>query len=318
MFACPHGKLDVMNLAASRVSSLVTRHATAVWANSRHHRAFSSTSPPLVLVLDVDETLWRTRFPGDRPLAKPIEYDFIIDMASMATTTCKAWSQSRIDDMRPNPMPTEIFVKKRPGLDKFFDWIRARREEGVIEGPWIFTQGSKKYISKVLPGVDPTGDVFAKRILTRKACTPMDKPWPWVHKDLYQVPFDRGAEEDARRVVIVENNPMSCLLYPKNSLMVHDWMGDNPSDAELERVSATLDAVLNGSEVIGGDYAGCLTRMTPGHDAFEQALAGLLQSVNRKFPPHISSNDAIRKLYLQAVKAKTALINQQARQSQVA
>lgn len=285
----------------------------------------SGTEPqaPLALVLDVDETLWRTYIPGISKTKKLPSCDFVVELdhsdKSQKLTAWEqaAWTSSRHEtgentEEKPPDARTkriEIQVSMRPGLDEFFDWIRERRSEGVIEGPWIFTQASDKYLRAMLPEVDKTGEIFGERILTRGSCTRMRKPWPWVHKDLNQVPcgVDRGAHPE--RVVLVENNVMSCLHYPRNSLIVHDWIGDHSKpDTELRRVSSTLDALLLETKGAPGSYAERLAAVTPGHLDYEEALADLRERVEEELPEGKAPADAIRSVWRRALKAKYRLL----------
>merc|ERR1712176_632449 len=94
----------------------------------------------------------------------------------------------------------------------------------------------------------------------------------------------------ASAVVLVENNPMSILLHPTNSLLVQDWRGDGAFDRELARVTAILDAILLERNGEAGDYAGRLAEVTPGFPAFQQELEYLLSRV-RSEPPSGKSHD---------------------------
>jgi len=269
-----------------------------------------ATKPPLVLVLDVDETLWRSHVPGVHQTNKLFEHDFTVELRSQGETSLPTSTTDNADEVKPSGQSTEIRVSLRPGLAKFFDWIQARRSEGVIEAPWIFTQGSTIYINALKEKVDPTGEIFGDRILCRGACTRLKRPWPWVHKDLTRVPCGEDGGEHPERVILVENNPMSGLLYPNHLLMVHDWVGGNKFDRELARVSATVDAVLEGSS---GNYAETLRDITTGHEEFTQDLEKLHELVSNPPPKGKTANQAIKEVWGKAVKAKTRLIEQQPR-----
>merc|ERR1719424_1985180 len=310
-----------MNRASALVTARVTKRiASACWL-SRPRWAHSVAKPPLVLVLDVDETLWRTHFP-DNKIQRTFHDDLkviSIEMNSQGqsmTTKTGAWTSSRADlDETTEALPSsEILVAPRPGLDQFFEWVRKRRSEGVIEGPWIFTQGSKRYIRAVVSELDPSGEIFGKRILTREDCTRMIKPWPWVHKDLSQVACGEDEASHPERVVLVENSAMSGLTYPRNQIMVHDWTGladDAPSDKELARVCNTLDSVLAEAEGEPGNYAERLARITPGLKEYTKALEKIHVAVGKNPPKGKSAGDAVKELWFKAVRAKTKLINQQ-------
>merc|ERR1719498_1713718 len=119
-----------------------------------------------------------------------VEPDFTIQLRTDGEVPTSATDSSGEESRASTVQQNDVRVALRPGLSKFFEWIKTRRAEGLIEGPWIFTQGSSLYLNAVVPQIDPTGDLFANgdRILTRGACTRLQKPWPWVHKELDRVP----------------------------------------------------------------------------------------------------------------------------------
>lgn len=183
--------------------------------------------PPLVLVVDIDETLLRPRIlpqHSNRKLAR-VDHKLTIDVG--------------------DGVHCEISV--RPGVDAFFDWIRDRRSAGVIEGPWIFAQGARPYVDAVLSKLNPEGDVFSTRLLTHEDCTRVKVPG-YVLKDLTRVPSDDiGATPGLSRVILVDNNSMSAILHPMNTLMIRDYRGleTEDQDAELERITDTLDELIS-------------------------------------------------------------------------
>lgn len=288
---------------------------SAVHGVGRAFRGFSATTackrPPLVLVLDVDETLWRSYVPNVHKPNKlmAVEPDFTIQLRTDGEVPTSATDSSGEVSRASTVQQNDIRVALRPGLSKFFEWIIKRRAEGLIEGPWIFTQGSNLYLNALLPFVDPTGEVFADRVLTRGACARLRPPWPWVHKHLTRVPCGEDKGEHPERCILVENNPMSGLLYPDHLLMVHDWTGSNVFDRELKRVSNTIDAVLRETEGDSADYAKTLSRLTPDVDKFQKALEGLHEIV--KSEPSKKAPQAIKEVWIKAVRAKTKLIQQQ-------
>lgn len=285
-----------------------------------HLRSFSSTTAkePLILVLDVDETLWRSHVPGVHKHKPPAKFDFKVEInagGERMTSAPTAWTSSTSSSSQADSETKEqgrqsktCHVTLRPGLKKFFNWIVERRSQGVLEGPWIFTQGSSRYLNAVIPQIDPDGEVFGDRILTRGACLRMQSPWPWVHKELTQVPCGIGEQARTERVILVENNVMSCLLYPDNGFMVHDWTGDNAFDRELRRVSTVLDDVLSEPS---GDYASRLAAITPGHQHFREEMAHLHECILRGLPAGQNKDEAIKDLWWQALKAKKRLLDQQ-------
>jgi len=231
-----------------------------------HQRPLASSSlkdavaPPLILLLDLDETLIRPklqRVHASRTLSST-DFRILID----GSIECQA--------------------SLRPGLQEFFDWIRERRASGHIAGPWIYGQGAKKYIAPVLRQLDPKKEIFGDRILAKPSCTPLKNPWPWVLKGLTHEGGDDDGEDslssaNVSRMVLVDNNIMSAILHPENTLVVRDWLADGAEDTELARVAATLDAAISADAADGasGDYAGQLAKTTPRFDGFRDSLADI-------------------------------------------
>lgn len=183
----------------------------------------------------------------------------------------------------------ECSASYRPGLSAFFDWIVKRREAGLIEGPWLFGQGAATYVEGLLPALDPKKNIFGPRILTKEHCTPTRSPW--VTKDLGKLPIGDGTGKDVSRMILVDNNPVSCVLYPENSFLVSDWKGDGEPDEELARVSSTLDQVIAKVHDSKGalSYAECLAAaFSSRHAAFKKELKLLRASVEAE-PPHGAS-----------------------------
>eukprot|EP00928_Gymnodinium_smaydae_P022654 TRINITY_DN18960_c0_g1_i2.p1 TRINITY_DN18960_c0_g1~~TRINITY_DN18960_c0_g1_i2.p1 ORF type:complete len:293 (-),score=29.06 TRINITY_DN18960_c0_g1_i2:89-967(-) len=243
-------------------------------------------SPPLILLLDLDETLLRPKFPTapEHAHRKMDKADFEVNVDVGDGVSC--------------------LLSMRPGLAEFFDWIRVRRSEGVLEGPWLFAQGKQPYIDAVLPVVDPDGDIFSTRILAHEACTQVKTPG-YVLKDLHRVPCD-SAEGETRvpQMILVDNNPVSAFLHPRNTFVVRDWKADREDDVELARVSATLDALIADSADLGGDYASKLAQMTPGHGNFCKQLNTLRPLLEGKLRDGEKVERRIRQIWDRACKMK--------------
>jgi len=231
------------------------------WEQQRRSFHAGGSQPPLLLVLDVDETLWRCVISGvhkKRHLAK-IDTHVNIEALSRDGTSHVVGCD----------------ISWRPGLTEFLDWIRMRRDEGAIEGPWLFTTGAYSYVHAVLTELDPDGDLFGSRVLAKDACTTTATPSFYL-KDLNVVPSTGGV----KRTILVDNNPVSCILQPESCILIHDWLGDGVPDNELARVISVLDdAIANGME---GDYAGAIARAAAGHDTFKQNLANLMTIISEK------------------------------------
>ncbi|CAK0894039.1 unnamed protein product [Prorocentrum cordatum] len=160
-------------------SRLLRGRACAPDARQRLHRAClghrrglaqESGVQPLVLLLDLDETLLRPRIPQVHKY----------DLASVDLSITIPVNDGVHCDL-----------SLRPGLARFFEWIRERRRAGRLEGPWLFAQGHSAYVTAVLAELDPEKDIFSDRVLSKDdACTPTKTPW--VLKDLTKVACSGG------------------------------------------------------------------------------------------------------------------------------
>jgi TFIIF-interacting CTD phosphatase-like protein len=259
--------------------------AKQVRSNSSVH-----VSVPLILVLDLDETLLRPKIPlvpeHARRNLTSIDFEATIDVNG----------------------GVQCLVSLRPGLDAFFDWIRERRLNGAIEGPWLFAQGQAPYVEALLAKIDPEGDIFSTRILTKEECTIPKMPG-YVLKDLSRLPCETVNGVDAvSRMILVDNNSISALLYPQNVLLVRDWRGDIADDQELARVSTTLDTLLNSTEGPAGHYAKRLAQMTPGHNRFRREIPALRSLVDSKLRDGETPQRRLHQTWTRACKIKQELL----------
>lgn len=110
------------------------------------------------------------------------------------------------------------YVLKRPGVDEFLEALGAKYE--VV----VFTAGLKEYASLVLDRLDRKR-VIAHR-LYRDSCKEVDGRFV---KDL----SDLG--RDLKRVVIVDDNPNSYTLQPRNAVPVRPFV-DDLEDRELSHL----------------------------------------------------------------------------------
>lgn len=235
---------------------------------------------PLLLVLDLDETLVRVACDNVHKTRKMKIVDFSVPV-----------------EIGDPPDSFNCRVRKRPGLDKFFDWIKERRNAGLIEGPWLFTTSAPQYTKALLRRIDPGGHMFGLRVLARQACEPSGMPG-FMLKDLAQIPskFD-GAEH---RKVLVDNNPVSCIVNPSNAVLIRDWLGHDSEDQELARVQTCLDLAIQkaGSlrDVDSGvspqeldDYASHLLRLTPTRKNYFERLKALGKRLEAGPPENMTS-----------------------------
>lgn len=228
-------------------------------------RALSSSATPpaapLILILDIDETLVRVRCEGVHDKRKRLEspcFNMSVDLGRSQVFDCA--------------------VVRRPGLDSFLQWIQERKAAGLIEGPYLFTTSSKKYTKALLKFIDPGGKIFGLRVLARQACTPAGVPG-FALKDLDVVP--PSGEAAGRRKLLVDNNPVSHVLYPGGAVLVRDWLGEDQADGELRRVQELVDALLADPEARAtGDYTKALSRLTPDRgEPFRRELLALREKL---------------------------------------
>lgn len=266
-----------------------------------------AVAPPLILLLDLDETLIRPklqRVHRKRTLSHT-DFRILID----GNIECQA--------------------ALRPGLQDFLEWIKERRASGHIAGPWIFGMGARSYIRPIISRLDPSKKIFGNRILARDKCTALMPPWPWFLKSLTQVPCECGTRSGREgnadhacgschaanipRMVLVDNNVMSCILHPENSLLIRDWQADgtDADDSELARVSSTIDAIIAADAADGasGNYAHQLAKMTPGFDEFQRRLAELHARMQEAPDPARPPKDVLIEVWEEACSMKRMLLN---------
>lgn len=286
-----------MAVVARSVRAALTRHNRRphVLASCSQQRLVSSTlqeavAPPLVLLLDLDETLLRPklqRVHKSRTLST-VDFRILID----GSVECQG--------------------SLRPGLKEFLEWICKRRESGHISGPWIFGQGAKSYIKPVMRQLDPKKTIFGSRVLAKDKCTPLKPPWPWVLKSFAKIPCEGGesSEANAQRCVLVDNNVMSCILHPENTLLVRDWQADGADDNELARVSSTLDAVIaaDAAEGASGNYGHQLAKITPRFDEFRERLAAIHARMKEAPDPDRPAKEVLIETWKEACDAKRMLL----------
>ncbi|CAK9062135.1 Uncharacterized protein SCF082_LOCUS32429 [Durusdinium trenchii] len=158
--------------------------------------------------------------------------------------------------------------------------------------PWIYTTSTPNYTKALMRHVDPGGKVFAMRVLTRDQCTPCQVPGFFL-KDmsLIRSKMDGDDSNSLQRRILVDNNPVSCVLHPSGSVLVRDWLGDAEEDQELERLQKLLEALLQDSQ---GDYAARLAQMTRGFQSWRTRLKALGELLE-KTPP--SEADGLRSIF---------------------
>jgi TFIIF-interacting CTD phosphatase-like protein len=220
----------------------------------------------LIVVLDMDECLIHSQFLSDqthdkyrqdeeRPTGKsPFHYSNE-EAESIITTTCESFRISLPDgDL--------VHINKRPNLDLFLKEITSKFET------YIFTAAMEVYASPVLDKLDPEGDFFRGRFY-REHCLFHEDLGVYA-KDLCDVLRHRKAiintasepdgdgkpwmdddgmlHCDERRVVLVDNNPLSFLPNPSNGILVSSFY-DDPKDDTLEAVMELLNELDESEDV---------------------------------------------------------------------
>jgi len=129
-----------------------------------------------------------------------------------------------------------IYVNRRPGVQEFIRWLHQPGIEVVI-----FTASTLDYASCVVKDLDPSG-VLVRRILCRDDCMILPGSEKSI-KDLKKITLD------FRRIVLVDNTPLSFYLQPRNGILVKDWRGGFQDDNELYRVRRILQRLLHVDDV---------------------------------------------------------------------
>jgi len=237
----------------------------------RHYSTPRRQPPPLLLVLDLDETLIRVSCDGvhrNRHLEK-VDFRIAVDVGK--------------------PPKTQTFdcgVALRPGLNKFMEWIKDRRKSGLLDETWIFTTSTREYTQALLLTLDPKEEVFSfQRVLCREKCTPSRLPGFYL-KDLTRVPSQDTCEmRAASRKVLVDNSPISCVLNRDSSILVRDWLGNDTADIELQRVQDVVDQLLFDARLDGeGNYAEAFARSNPSHERWRERLQDLQEKLAAAAP----------------------------------
>ncbi len=249
------GTTNGLNGSSRLHQSTISEHNESDQQNGGGGQNYSSD---LVVVLDMDECLIHSQFLSDqlvdkyrqvedRPVASSSSsfhqgYDNE-EVESIILSTCESFRISLPDGDLVN-------VNKRPNLDIFLKEITSRYET------YIFTAAMEVYASPVLDVLDPHGEMFRGRFY-RDTC--VYSPDLGVYaKDLCRVLRERKLminsedtddeeycdendclECDERRVVLVDNNPLSFLPNPSNGILVSSFY-DDPKDDTLEAVMELL------------------------------------------------------------------------------
>lgn len=163
----------------------------------------------MVLILDIDQTLLHA---DAKPRSDPAALDRLAAMvdafncrhasasasaAASATSACSAFSTGSCccveDRIRVFELGNYVFfIKLRPHLTQFLKSCAGKFQM------YLFTWGTRPYAEQIQALIDPSGDYFGHRILSKDDCDPLH-----VEKSLQRI-FPSGRHE---MVVIVDDTP---------------------------------------------------------------------------------------------------------------
>lgn len=147
------------------------------------------------LVLDLDETLVHSSFEylPDADVKLPIEVQGILQ---------------------------DVYVRKRPGLDEFLEYVGEHYEVGV------FTASVIKYADAVLDQIDPSRIVQWR--LFRESCCQTSEGF-----------YVKDLECLGRRLestIIIDNSPHSYLFHPENAIPIKSFVDDKKDNHLVELI----------------------------------------------------------------------------------
>lgn len=119
--------------------------------------------------------------------------------------------------------PMDFYVRKRPGIDELLEALALKYE--VV----VFTAALKEYASLVVDRLDRNG--FISHRLYRDSCRNVDGK---LVKDLGFV------GRDLKKVVIVDDNPVSFSNQPANAILIKPFV-DDACDRELWKLRGFFD-----------------------------------------------------------------------------
>ncbi len=180
---------------------------------------------PLVVVLDLDETLVHSTFHGSGARM----YRQIEKRKSKIRRQVESF-QLVLDD------GDRVTVNKRPHVDEFMRALQAPEFESHV-----FTAALDSYAAPVLDRLEKAegSRLFARRMY-RDSCTPTGMGT--FAKDLDTL------YPDLSRVVLVDNNPISLMKQPSNGILVPSFF-DDPSDDVLPTVLDFLRSLADAPDV---------------------------------------------------------------------
>ncbi|EOY27904.1 Haloacid dehalogenase hydrolase domain-containing protein [Theobroma cacao] len=166
----------------------------------------------------------RNRLP---PMVSDKKGTIVLDLDETLVHSCLDPPPPRYDFIVSRNMDgvtINFYVLKRPGIDEFLETI-SKKYELVV-----FTAGHVAYASKVLDTLDPKGLISHR--LYRDSCKQVRGRFV---KDLSRL------GRDLRKTVIVDDNPKSFALQPKNGIPIKPFVGDQLWDNELMKLTVFFE-----------------------------------------------------------------------------
>jgi len=228
---------------AFHMSELEPQSRLSAKAKSSSNSRSRQYDSDLIVVLDMDECIIHSQF-FNNPAGANI-YAHQVARAQQRNNNADGEQQQEVDSFRFSlPDGDIVHVNKRPYLDEFLNAVSSKYETH------IFTAAMELYASPLLDILDPDGTKFAKRWY-RGDCTFDPKTRAYV-KNLNSLPLVKESNSshcnenvphkphDLKRVVLVDNNPLSFLSNPSNGILVSSFFND-ASDNTLPAVVELLD-----------------------------------------------------------------------------
>lgn len=242
-------ELHAVQSCAMRLGGLVTMLVR--WPCVHFLFANAATLPPLLVVLDLDETLVHASLcarRGPPPAIGDADTGSLRggSQGATAASDLPSWLPSRLVQPAADfeaqgrnlilglgeDVPLSVSV--RPGAEGF---VQSLLQEPSVDVA-VYTAGTEPYARQTLRRLGLEGRIEA--VLFRDECVPFGLP---VTKDLGKL------GRDLARVVLVDNAARSFWLQPQNGILVSDWKGGDPTDAELDRVLEELTGLLKVEDV---------------------------------------------------------------------
>jgi len=165
--------------------------------------------PPIILVLDLDETLVHSSL---RPLP---DADFFVE--------------TQLDRGR-----AVFHVIKRPFMHQFLETILSWPEYRVA----FFTASLRAYAEPVMDVIDPLGRISLRYF--RDSC---DQEGGNFSKNLVRLGMDPA------RSIIIDNSPVAYTRCRPNAIPIDSFFGNDPSDHQLLAILPLLDALRHVRDV---------------------------------------------------------------------